>query len=169
MLGSVMLGRQPPRLPAHWKISGTTLPAPFVPSNGGGRIPSKDRTLNNAITATFSAVEAGRTTELSDAGGPACRNWQLRRPARIRSSNFVRPVRRSALGGGRRVCRLAAGESLARFPPKNVGVISSVESLGSGCKIFYRISRDDKRRLRKQLVSHKSKLGTRRRNVADKT
>jgi hypothetical protein len=31
-----------------------------------------------------------RTTELSHAGGPACPNWQLTWPARVRSSDLVR-------------------------------------------------------------------------------
>src|SRR5437870_710207 len=32
------------------------------------------------------------TTELSDAGSPVRPNWQLTRPARIRSSDFVSPL-----------------------------------------------------------------------------
>jgi len=40
-----------------------------------------------------------RTTELSDAGGPARPHWQLTRPARLRSSGFVE-LSRCAAGFG---------------------------------------------------------------------
>ncbi len=40
----------------------------------------------------------GLKPELSEAGGPARSHWQLTSPARVRSSDLVRPVRLTSVG-----------------------------------------------------------------------
>src|SRR6185436_2449661 len=60
------------------------------------------------------------TTELSDAGGPTRRNWQQAWPARIRSSDFVRPMFRG-------ISELSVVGSYARPPSPDTSAICFID------------------------------------------
>jgi len=52
---------------------------------------SKSSVMVFSVTASLPWHDRELTTELSDASGSTCSHWQLTYPARVRSSNLVRP------------------------------------------------------------------------------
>jgi len=72
------------------------LSALYAISRGKHTLAAKERKEHERATSTNLTAAHGfcRTTELSDAGGPARPHCQLTWPARVRSSDFVRPFRR---------------------------------------------------------------------------